>query len=111
MIIIGAGDADDLMDSEEDVQQLRVRRVVLSTFSNLQKDAVLPQEHQPSPPLRQPLPLRTSWSGSRSNRRRNRPVIAAFHKFVYNNYRYLGALSSLANIATSPPPLSNFKKN
>ncbi|XP_006659780.2 UPF0481 protein At3g47200-like [Oryza brachyantha] len=83
-----------LMDREEDVQQLRGRRVVLSTFSNTQTLEFFKR-------IGQHLSFHGRYLAVLEQieaYRRNRPVMTSIHKFVYNNYKVVGIILSIASV-------------
>lgn len=83
-----------LMDSEEDVHELRRRGVLLSHFSNAQTLAFFKG-------IGQHLRLGYNYfitMGDIAEYRRRRPVRIALHKFGYNNYRVILTVLSAASV-------------
>ncbi|RCV30274.1 hypothetical protein SETIT_6G081300v2 [Setaria italica] len=83
-----------LMDSEEDVHQLRVRGVLCSNFSNNQTLAFFKE-------LVQYLRLGYNYYAAMEEideYMRRRPVRIAVHRFIYNNYRTIVAVLSIASV-------------
>jgi hypothetical protein len=83
-----------LMDGEEDVHELRRRGVLCSHFSNTQMLAFFKgfgQHHR----------LGYNYFcivGDIEEYMRRRPVRIAVHKFVYNNYKLIAAVLSIAGV-------------
>uniref|UniRef100_J3MPY6 Uncharacterized protein n=1 Tax=Oryza brachyantha TaxID=4533 RepID=J3MPY6_ORYBR len=83
-----------LMDREEDVHQLRGRRVVLSTFSNTETLEFFKR-------IGQHLSFHGRYFAVLEQieaYQRNRPVRTFLHKFVYNNYKVIGIILSIASV-------------
>jgi hypothetical protein len=83
-----------LMDSEADVHQLRVRGVLCSNFSNTQTLGFFKE-------LVQYLRLGYNYYAAMEEideYMRRRPLRIAVHRFVYNNYRTIVAVLSIASV-------------
>jgi hypothetical protein len=83
-----------LMDGEQDVHELRRRGVLSSHFSNTQMLAFFKGFGQH---------LRLGYNyfcivGDIEEYMRRRPVRIAVHKFVYNNYKIIVAVLSIASV-------------
>ncbi|CAL5008812.1 unnamed protein product [Urochloa decumbens] len=86
-----------LMDREEDVHELRRRGVLSSNFSNAETLAFFKG-------LGQHLRLGKNYTTTLreiDDYVRRRPVRIAVHKFIYNNYRVIAALLSVAGVLAS----------
>lgn len=83
-----------LMDREEDVHELRRRGVLSSNFSNAETLAFFKGIGQHLRPGNNYL----NTMGEIEGYIRHRPVRITLHKFVYNNYKIIAAVLSVAGV-------------
>lgn len=89
-----------LVDREEDVHELRRRGVLDQQQLQQRRDAGLLQGPRPTPPPG--LQLLEHLGGDHIDGYiRRRPVRITLHKFVYNNYRIIAAVLSIAGVLAS----------